>query len=170
MGVLVAVRNTVVSIVIILAVLVGGMVAYTYFLGPENEGNAAKQAEQAAVPVQTEVTPTKPSANTPASASVTALSSPVVPGDNASLTIKTVPTAKCTVAVTYGTVAAKDSGLAPKNADEFGTVSWVWTVDKAAPIGTWPVKVTCAYGAKSAMVQGDLVVSKTTEPDLEPAR
>ena len=167
MGVIRAVRNTAIGVVVIAVLLVGGGLAYTYFLGPDGSQAAQEAEKQAAAPVPNQaIKPSKPSANTPASASIAALLSPVAPGDNTSVTIKTVPTAKCTVAVSYGTIAAKDSGLAAKNADEFGTATWSWTVDKAAPLGTWPVKVTCAYNGRTAFVQGDLVVAKTA-PAIE---
>lgn len=159
MGAIRAVGYTLGGVVLITVLLVGGGLAYTYFLGPDNS-QTAQQADEQATPVRQDIKPTKPASNAPASASVSVLTSPVAPGDNASLTIKTVATAKCTVAVSYGSLAAKDSGLAPKAADEFGTATWAWTVDKAAPLGTWPVKVTCAYNGRTAFVQGDLVVAK----------
>lgn len=154
------VRNIVLSVVVLVALLVGGGLAYTYFLGPEGgEEMAVTEPAPVASPV---VKPTKPAANAKASASISVLTSPVAPGDNASVTIKTVATAKCTPVVTYNEVPAKDSGLAPKAADEFGTATWTWTVDKAAPLGTWPVKITCVYNGRSAVVQGDLVVKPAT--------
>lgn len=161
MSALRVVRNTAISIVVIGVLLVGGGLAYTYFLGPDGSQSAAQ--EQTPEPaVDRDIKPTKPSANTVASASVSALTSPVAPGDNTSLTIKTVPTAKCTVVVSYGGVAAKDSGLSPKTADEFGIATWAWTVDGSAQLGTWPVKVTCGYNGRTAVVQADLVVSEAS--------
>jgi hypothetical protein len=56
--------------------------------------------------------------------------------------------------------ASTDSGLAQKNADEYGLLSWTWTVEPTVPLGKWPVKISCAYDGKGAFVQGDLVVAK----------
>lgn len=147
--------------VVTLAVIIGGAgLAYTYFLGPNSDQSATAVEEPVPAPRQ-EIKASKPAANAVVSASVSLLSSPVAPGENTSVTIKTVATAKCTIAVAYGSVVAKDSGLTPKVADEFGTVSWAWTVDEAAALGTWPVKVTCVYNGRSAVVQADLVVANT---------
>jgi hypothetical protein len=43
-------------------------------------------------------------------------------------------------------------------ADDFGIVSWTWTVEESVPLGEWPVDVTCAFNDQSAMVRGKLVV------------
>jgi hypothetical protein len=71
-----------------------------------------------------------------------------------------LPGSKCTISVAYSDVPSKDSGLTPRTADNYGVVTWAWTVEPAAAVGTWPVKVTCALGTKSAFVQGDLQVIK----------
>ncbi len=153
------VLKTIIGIVVVLAVLVGGGVAYTYFLGPDGS-----QIAPAAAPVSPTASPfkepSKPAANAKIGASIQTITSPVKLGANASVSVRTLPSAKCTVSVTYNSVASKDSGLAPKVADEFGTVSWTWTVDASAAVGKWPVKVTCALNERSAVVQGDLVVEK----------
>lgn len=158
-------RNIMIAVsMLLLTAVVGGM-AYTYYLGPD----ASQMPAPPPPPPPTSVMPKapKPAANRPASASVQSLSSPVAPGDNASLTVRTVPTASCTIAVTYGAVAAKDSGLTKKTADEYGMVTWAWTIDDSAPLGTWPVKVTCAYNGKTAVVQGDLVVAAADDASAQ---
>jgi hypothetical protein len=101
----------------------------------------------------------KPATNAVVGASVQEITIPVAPGANASISIKTVPTASCNISVIYDKTASKDSGLSVKRADDFGIITWTWTVDKSAPIGTWPVKVTCTYNKKSAVVQADLLVA-----------
>lgn len=158
------VRNILVSIIVMGGLLVGGGFAYTYYLGPDGEQTAAVQQ-----PVATQPQPiTKPSQQNPnanASASITVLSSPVAPGTNASISVRTNQLAKCKISVVYAGVASKDSGLAPKTADEFGTVSWAWTVEASVPEGKHPVKVECANAAntKTAVVQSEQVVSKQPE-------
>lgn len=98
--------------------------------------------------------------NAPVGASVQLLTSPVAPGSNASITIKTLPITNCTISVVYDKTASKDSGLAAKISDEFGSITWAWTVEPTVPVGKWPVTVTCARGKKSGVVIGDLVVTK----------
>jgi hypothetical protein len=49
--------------------------------------------------------------------------------------------------------------LLPALADDFGAVSWNWKVDAWAPVGSWPITVTCAHNKKSAVVQTTLEVA-----------
>jgi hypothetical protein len=93
-------------------------------------------------------------------AALQALTSPVKAGQNSSVNVKTNATSTCTINVSYNNVASKDSGLTPKVADAYGNVSWSWTVDPTAPVGSWPVKVTCVYRGRSAVVIGNLQVIK----------
>jgi hypothetical protein len=137
---------------------VGGGVGYTWYMGQHDDGSTlgvATPVEATPAPV---IKPSKPSPNAPVGASVQMLTTPVVPGENASITVKTTPMANCTIKVEYNKVASTDSGLIPKAADEFGIIGWSWTVEESVPLGTWPVTVTCTYNKKSAMVRGDLVV------------
>lgn len=158
-------RNTIISIFVIAILLVGGGFAYTYFLGPDGTQTADAVQE----PVQTQqrqvAPPAKQDPNAQVGASVQALTSPVKPGSNASVTVRTGQLAKCKIGVTYNNVASTDSGLLPKAADEFGSVSWTWTVGASVPEGKHPVKIDCsnAAGSKSASVQADLVVSAKPE-------
>ncbi len=155
-------RNIGISVVVLLVLAVGGGAAYTYFLGPEN----LQSAEPVAAPVSPSsplFTPSKPAANAKVGASVQTLTSPVAPGSNASISVKTNAGSKCTIVVIYDKAVSTDSGLAPKVADEYGTVSWTWTVEKTAALGKWPVKVTCVFNTQSAVVQGDLEVVKVAD-------
>lgn len=153
-----SVRNIAISIVVLLIVVVGGGVGYTWYVGQ----NAAEDPVAIAPPVAPTPTPvikpTKPAANAKQSAAVQILTSPVAPGSNASITVKTNAESDCTIKVEYNKVPSTDSGLKPKKADDFGIVSWTWTVEESVPLGTWPVDVTCAFNDQTAMVRGDLVV------------
>jgi hypothetical protein len=159
-----AVRNTLISVVVVVVVLVGGGVAYTYFLGPDNSQSTVA-APTVAPPADPIAKPPKMAENAKESASIQTLTSPIAPGSNALLSVRTNPGSKCTVTVVYNNVPSTDSGLAAKVADEYGTVSWSWTVGSSVPLGKWPVKVTCAYKDRSAVVQGDLVVAKQAAGD-----
>jgi hypothetical protein len=107
-----------------------------------------------------QIVPKLPNRNAQESAAVETLTSPVAPGDNAMINVKTNPTSTCKIVVAYNNVAEADSGLMPKKADNFGTVGWAWTVPKNAPLGSWPVTVTCQYYEKSAVVTQDLRVEE----------
>jgi hypothetical protein len=152
-----ALRNAFVSAGTLLVLIVLGGVAYTYLVGPSGPQSAAVVAPALDDPV---IKPTIPADNAPASAAIQVLTTPVTAGSNASISVRTVPGSTCTIAVAYNHIASTDSGLATKAADDFGTVSWTWTVDSTAPVGTWPVKVTCVYHSRIGVVIGDLQVSK----------
>lgn len=153
-----AARNALLSAVAMLVLVVGGGVAYVWYSG---QGGIVKPL--AAAPVSdTEapvIKPSKPSPNARESVAIESLTTPVAPGANSSLMIRTLAGSKCTISVLYNNVPSADSGLTPKVADEFGSVSWSWTVRPETPVGHAPVTVTCAYGQKTAVVQGDLVVT-----------
>jgi hypothetical protein len=157
-----SIRTTTLWTGVLLLVALGGGAAYTWYMGqqplPQTVAEAAPAAEMAE-PVSA-AKHMAPDPNAKASAAIEMLSSPVTPGMNASVSVKTNPNADCIVSVTYDKIASKDSGLASKTADEFGIVSWTWTVESTVPYGTWPVKVTCTINKRSAVVQGDLVVAK----------
>lgn len=154
------IRNLMISIVILLVLFVGGGAAYTWYTDRHSYANTSAIA----TPVEATVAPTvkrvQPAPNAKESAAIEMITSPVAPGSNASITVETNPTSHCSIAVVYNQVASADSGLTTKAADESGVVSWTWTVDKTAPNGIWPVKVTCTHNKQSAFVQGDLVVAK----------
>jgi hypothetical protein len=153
------VRNAFVSVFVLLLIFVAAGVGYTWYVG--NSGTATAVAS---APVgqtgEAVIKPNKPSPNAKESVAIESFTTPVQPGANSSLIIRTLPTSKCTISVVYGTTPSKDSGLIPKVADEYGTVSWSWTVGADMPVGHAPVNVTCAYNGRTAVVQGDLVVTR----------
>jgi len=154
-----SIRNISISVGVLVAILVAAGAAYTWFIG-RNQAPAVTTAT-----TDTTLTPVvkavDPAPNAPEGASVQSITSPVAPGSNASVTVKTNPGSWCTITVVYDKTASTDSGLAGKTADEFGSVSWTWTVDATAPVGKWPVTVTCLRNKLSAVVVGDLVVAKS---------
>lgn len=152
------VRNIAISTVVLLVLVVGGGVAYTWYVGQDEAANTAAIPAPVAPTPAPVVKPTKPAADAKQSAAVQMLTSPVAPGENASIMVKTNATSECTITVEYNKIPSTDSGLKPKTADEFGIVSWTWTVEETVPIGKWPVDVVCAYNDQTAMVRGTLVV------------
>jgi len=156
-----SIRNTGISILVLLVLFVGAGLIYTWFIG-HNTLKAAVVADTTttSVPVVKHV---EPGTNIPESASVQSITSPVMPGDNASIIIKTNPGSWCTITAVYDNVPSKDSGLSGKTSDDFGSVTWTWTVESSVPVGSWPVTVTCLRNKLSAVVVGTLVVSKTAQ-------
>ena len=152
------VRNVAVTGVVLLVLVVGVGVAYTWYVGQDEATNTAAIPEPVDAASAPAITPTKPAADAKQSAAVQMLSSPIAPGDNASIMVKTNATSECTITVEYNDVPSTDSGLKPKKADDFGIVSWTWSVEETVPVGKWPVDVVCAYNDQTAMVRGNLVV------------
>lgn len=86
------------------------------------------------------------------------LTSPVAPGDDATLTLQTAAAARCTIMVRYKSGPSRAKGLVAKRADREGRVSWTWRVGTRTTPGTWPVTVTCAAGEQEGTLKAALVV------------
>lgn len=157
------VRNIAISAVILLLVLIGAGVGYTWYMSQYD----AAPTVAAPKPVEKEgtITHVKVAENANANASIQSLTTPVMPGNNASVSVKGNPGSTCTIVVEYNKIPSKDSGLIRKPTDEFGVVTWSWTVESTVPVGKWPVTVTCEYNKKTAVVIGDLIVTNTIEED-----
>jgi hypothetical protein len=147
----------------ILLVMVAVGAAYTWYNGqqPPAEAHATASTEPQAKQIRARI----PSKNTQESAAVQVLTSPVAPGENAMISVKTNAGSTCRIAVVYNNVPETDSGLISRKADSFGTVSWAWTVPKGTPLGSWPVTVTCQFYDKSAVVSQDLRVQAASTAD-----
>ena len=158
------IRNTSISIGVLLVLFLGGGAAYTWYMGEYGDDTASSAI---ATPVELSppptITPTKPAPDAKVGASVQMLTSPVLPGSNASISVKTNAGAECSISVEYNKIPSTDSGLKKMIANDFGMVNWAWTVESSTPLGKWPVEVTCVYNDQSAMVRGELVVSDSVE-------
>jgi hypothetical protein len=145
------------ALILLILFAVAGVV-YVRFGGTSSKQasstNAAPPPQQLSLPAAH-----KPDPKAPVGVALQSLYTPVKAGQNTSITIKTTPTAKCTIKVTYDGHASADSGLAAKNADEYGMATWSWTVEKTVPAGKWPVAVTCVYNKHSGFLQKDLQVT-----------
>ena len=154
-----SIRNIAISFVVILVLAVGAGAGYTWYMGKQKVASTVVAEPVQASPV---IKPTKPAENTSVGVSVQSLLTPITPGSNTSITIRTTPSATCTISVVYKDVPSTDSGLKAEQADDFGMATWTWTVGVSVPLGKWPVKVTCTYNKKSGVVQGDLVVANAS--------
>ena len=104
--------------------------------------------------------PVIPGVNDPEGVSLDALTTPVTSGSVASMSVQTLPDSTCTINVSYNGVLSKAAGLVPEPSNAYGSVSWTWTVDSNAPVGTWPVNVTCAFHGRTGVYIGNLQVTK----------
>ena len=157
------IRNIAISFGLLFMVLVGGGMIYTWYMG-ENGPQLASAGAPAPVAIDKAPIrkPFQPSANSPESAAVQSLTSPITPGSDAYISVHTNPLSVCTIKVEYNKVASTDPGLIAKTADDYGSVSWTWTVGSSVPLGKWPVTVTCIWNKKDAVVIGDLIVATQT--------
>lgn len=138
--------------------MLGAGVAYVFFSGGNDTPVSTQQTPQPTTPKT--LKPKAPSPDAPASVAVYSLNTPVAPGDNSSMIIHTVPTAMCSIEVVYNGRKSTDGGLMPKKADEYGTVTWSWTVLDTDPVGKWPIKVTCDYRGRTAVGTAELTVTR----------
>jgi len=155
-------RNTITIFVILLILLLAAGIAYTWYMSQNNDDTEVVESVKNKPPTVFRPTQIAPNANE--SAAIQMFTSPIVPGSNASITVKTNRDSVCTITAIYNKVPSKDAGLVTKTADEYGIVTWSWTVESTVPIGKWPVTVTCVWNKKSAVVIGDLLVKATLEP------
>jgi hypothetical protein len=155
------VRRSVIGTVSVLVLLVGGGLAYTWWMG--RHAKVAPAVESATIKQDKPfLEPTTPDPKANVGVGIQVLTSPLAPGSNASISIHTYPKATCTIKVTYNEVAAADTGLRDKTADEYGLATWSWSVPADTPLGTWPVWVICSHHGLTGQVRGDLVVAEPT--------
>jgi hypothetical protein len=64
---------------------------------------------------------------------ITELTSPIVGGSTASVSIRTLPKSACSIEVVYNGLKSIDTSLIPKDADEYGVVRWIWKVEQGGP-------------------------------------
>lgn len=151
-----AVILTIVILILLLALMTTALI-YVWYTGTKTE--VKTPSLQTTLQSTPKAPPTVP-ADTPVGVSISTLSSPIAAGSNASVSVRTKQKAACTIALTYGTEKSTDSGLVPKTADEYGVVSWSWSVETNRPAGTYPLEITCARDGKSGYRRADLVVTK----------
>lgn len=95
-------------------------------------------------------TPTHTSSpSTTLSLQIISVTSPVSPGDDATLVAKTVPGAECDITVYLKSGPSTASGLYPKTADSSGRVSWTWKVGTRTTAGSWRIVVTATHNGKT---------------------
>jgi hypothetical protein len=85
-----------------------------------------------------------------ASARVTkaAFSASVAAGDQATLSVKVSPKARCTIKVVYKTGTSRAKGLSAKTA---AAITWTWRVGSNTTPGLWPITVDCGKSGKLAL-------------------
>ena len=72
------------------------------------------------------------------------LTSPVVPYTDATIVVKALPGAACTIVVLYKSGPSRARGLVAQDVNSRGVVSWTWRVGSNTTPGRWPVIVRCS--------------------------
>lgn len=142
----------------VLIFLIAGVI-YIYLTG--RQGPAAPKAKTDKNTSDSVIKPAKPAANAAEGVALESFITPIKAGDNDSLQIRTNPTSTCSITVTYsGGGVSHDSGLAPKKADDYGFVTWTWTVDPSAPAGALAAKATCVYNGRTGVAVANIQVTR----------
>lgn len=156
-----SIRNVAISTLVIAMLLVGAAVGYTWYMSRDVKNKQEAKVEEPLKKTSKEdVRHLSIDPNAVVGVSVQMATSVVAPGENASVTVRTNPQARCTISISYDQTKAVDSGLAPKVADDYGMVTWSWTVDPNATIGTWPAKILCSNDSKSGANSAKIQVKK----------
>ena len=91
---------------------------------------------------------------------ITKLTSPVKPGDDATVAIKTDPGALCKIEVKLKSGASKAAALKSQRADDKGVTTWNWKIAANAAPGDWPVTVDCSLKGAKGTASGTLKIAK----------
>lgn len=86
------------------------------------------------------------------------VTSPVKQGAEATVAIRTLPKAECSIRVRYKSGYSTAAGLYAKTADASGMVAWTWTVGVRTTPGTWPIYVTAEKNGETARLETTFVV------------
>lgn len=162
-------RRIFLSAFIILMLITAGSLAYVWYSG-KNNTDSSLIAEPLENHKKAEIKHIEQADNSPQGVAIQSITSLRMPGDNASVYIKTNMKSTCSVSVIYDKTASKDSGLVEKEVDSYGTTSWSWTIDSDAPLGRWPVKITCWRTERpevSGVVVGYVELVSQIESDIE---
>jgi len=103
------------------------------------------------------------------SATVTkvSLTATVRAGSYATLTVKVMPRARCTIKVVYGRAVAKTAGLGAKIG---GRITWRWRVGASTPAGRSSIAVTCGKAGTLRLAFKVTRKPVTTVPPALPGR
>lgn len=149
----------------ILALVIGGIfVVVLWLMKPQAvKGPVETKTAQDAAP---DLSSKKFAPDVPIGSAIQALTTPIAPGSNANVTIRTTEGAVCSIKVVHldpyqkELARVNDSGLVDKTADDFGMVTWTWTMPANAAIATWKADMLCKRDSKSTHSVGEIVAQK----------
>lgn len=151
-------RKVLVTLTVLILLFVGAGLGLTYY-----NGQTSPPPKAIAVPKPTPAQARHtPSPTGQIGSTVQYITTPVLPGDNASITIHTNANANCQITVQMANfnLPMKDSGLIPKKADDMGLVTWGWKIPADLLPGKGKATVICANLKNSIMSIGNFEVVK----------
>lgn len=153
-------RRRTLLVVIILSTVLGLLLMALGFLYTWLTSNQIMPNDAFNTALQKPVEIKKPVArlNQRVNVAVSSLSSPLVAGETAQLSIRTNVDAICTIEVLAPTQKLTSTDLNAKAADEFGIISWSWQVPTTAKNTSWPITVSCNNKEHSGVVKTALVI------------
>lgn len=155
-------RTRKIALIVLIVTVIFGVIGfiYTWYAGQQEVAPALDVNSLPSRQPQRNLA--EPTEDSQVGVSTQSFTGQVQQGQNASLAVKTLRGAACSIVFTYNedNERSKDTGLIPKIADEYGYVEWTWTVSPSVDDGTWPVEVICANGSKHAYLRNDLVVKR----------
>ncbi|HKF17451.1 MAG TPA: hypothetical protein VKF14_09725 [Candidatus Dormibacteraeota bacterium] len=97
-------------------------------------------------------TPRPPATATPVGSRITIILMPppfnARRGQSVAFSIRTTAHTACSIAIGYAGAPA----LPPAMPDAAGNASWTWLVGPQAPLGRWPIRVTCGTGSGNTTI------------------
>ncbi len=133
----------------IIAVALGALISSAITLAPAlAKGPAASTAAKTADAKKT------------LDVSITKLTSPIKPGDDATVAIKTDPGALCKIEVKLKSGPSTAAGLKSQRADDKGVATWSWKIAPNAAVGQWPVTINTSLKGAKGTASGTLKIAK----------
>lgn len=154
------IRNLLIGFLLLalLAFAIGA--AYVWYTGRNNDGrfDSMQTGDSIKAPI---IEAAQVDENARVGVALQMIDSPVTPGSGTSISVRTNREAVCTISVKYNEVEVKNPDFIEKTANEFGGVDWDWQVEPDAPIGKWPVTVSCKKNKQWGVYTAELQIVKS---------
>jgi len=147
------------TLCLIILIFIVGMV-YVYYSDQSSSQISSKTSSISYRPLPTPP-PTNP--NSQEGVSIDSISTPIQAGSNALISAQTNSGSVCTIMITQSqTNGVNIFSLKPTKANIYGLAEWNWLVNKTTPIGIYPVKITCTFNKKVAVVDDTIQITAAT--------
>ena len=149
-------RNTTKAVLLLISscLIIGALYVFivdrTKPVPPKKINSSSDQAISSLPPA------TAPSSNSPEGVALQAMTTPVQVGAVFYLSAETNAGSLCTAYIDYAGTDGTDPNLNSQQANEYGNVTWTWTVPDKAPLGTWPLTITCLYRGRTGVVDDNV--------------